>query len=983
MKCFYKPITVLIITCLLAFDVANAQTFTDGPIQLQVRLRDVSVGFNETDASLFGVGFAPDEPVIKVWAQDNADLDGVGWQGGTCHNFSMGTGAAIGLPGITPAINEMLLNYTYPNANVPQFFDLRVDAWEDDNPSDGLGGFCNNGQVCNFDNSQCCGIVVFGACIGLTQGDDYRCNSNPFKTQMPYRNGPPCQWYNQGYVTGPCNADFKPGIETYWRYTNGTSCATALDLGTITTGATLTHFNSNECYSNSHTASPGNDVWYKFHANGPIGINASLCGVNGAQFDSYLYLYSSCGAPVADTANDDACGTQSALSYSICQAGDYYLVVDGKTAGDMGTFTLTVTDNPNFTFAVNPVVQDVSCFGGSNGQITAVTQGGTAPFTYSWSNTATTQTITGLSGGTYSVSVTDFRGCQASASAQVNVPTQLTATTTSTPVSCGGACDGSATVTAQGGTQPYTYAWNSLPPQQLANATYLCAANYVVTVSDSKSCTVTATTVVQNTTTIVITVDSVNDVQCNGLANGSVYLTTSGGQTPYIYNWSNSATNEDITNLSPGTYTLTITDNTGCSAGDSYIINEPAALTSTVSFTFNPRCNAGADGIINITVGGGVQPYSYNWSNTATSQNLNNVQAGAYNVTVSDAKNCTVTASATLTEPTPFAITLNTTNLQCFGNTDGTASVTVSGETAPYTYFWSNFSTTANATALDGGPFSVVIEDANGCDTIVTGTITSPAQIDVQLTPNEPLCADSGNGSISTTVTGGTTPYGYSWSGTGGFTSTQQNPQVTSGTFTLTVTDASNCTATGTTAVNSPQPFIVNVIAVNPNCQGDSTGAVVANTQGGVNPFNYGWSTSALDTVALLGLSSGNYAVTVTDVNGCVASGQATLVDPSVNPANCNPDNFVVLIPNAFTPNGDNVNDRLVAIVRNVQKLEMRVYNRWGEEMYYNSNMLPGDGWDGTFKGKQQPMGTYVYLFNVTYTNGVRASETKSVTLIR
>jgi gliding motility-associated-like protein len=959
-----------------------AQTLTDGPIQLQVRLRDVNVGFTETDAGVLGVGFAPDEPIIRVQARDNADLDGQNWQGpNTCHQFSIAN-----LPQITPAINEIIFNYTYPSASVPQYYDLKMNSYEDDNPSDALLGFCSNGQVSNFDAQQCCGIPIFGVCIGLNEGDDKRCNSDPFATQLPYRNGPPCQWFDQGYIQGNCGNDWKPGIETYWRYTNGTSCANAIDLGTLNNGGTLTHFNSTECYSNSHTASPGNDVWYKFHANGAIGITAHLCLNTANTFDTYLYLYSACNLATADTADDDGCGIHSTLAYSICQPGDYYLVVDGKTAGTMGTFTLTVEDNPNFVFAVNPVKQDVSCFGGSNGQITANVQGGLPPYTYTWSNGAgNVNSISGLAGGTYSVTVTDSKGCNATASVQINVPAQMTATATGNPVSCGGACDGSATVTAQAGTPPYSYAWNSLPPQQLQNATFLCAGTYSVTVSDANSCTVTASATVPSTTTVVITLDNLNNVQCFGAANGGIFLTSTGGQPPLTFAWSNAVNTEDNPNLGPGTYTITVTDNIGCTTGSTYTITEPPLLTSAVSFTFDPRCNGGSDGIVNVSVGGGVQPYSYQWSapTNATTQNLNNVVAGSHTVTVSDANGCTVTSNAVLTEPTAFTASITVGDILCFGATNGTASATVSGATPPYTYLWSDLSTASSTNGLDAGPVLLIVEDANGCSVSLSGNVNSPADIDIQLTPNEPLCADQGNGSITTTVTGGTGTYSYNWTGTGGFTSTQQNPQVGTGSYTVVVTDANACTASASTGVNAPSPFTVNVVGINPSCQEDSTGAVVANTIGGNAPYSYAWSNSTADTVALTNLRPANYLVTVTDVNGCTAAGSATLRDPDVNPESCKSDKFVVLVPTAFSPNGDNVNDRLIAIMRNVQKLDFKVFNRWGEVVYENQNMQPGDGWDGIFRGREQPVGTYIYVYNVTYVNGTKAVDNGSATLLR
>jgi gliding motility-associated-like protein len=976
---------LVLIICLLS-NFVTAQTFTDGPIQLQVRLKDVQVGFTETDAGVFGVGFAPDEPTIKMWARDNADIDGASWQGGTCHTFSIAN-----LPQTTPLINDVLFNFTYPGANVPQYYDLKLDAWEDDIPADQTLGFCGGGSLCSYDANTCCGVIinipfVGPTCVGLEESDDKRCNADPFATQQQYRNGPPCQWFFQGYVTGSCPNvnDWKPGIETYWRYTNGTSCAAAIDLGTLNAGGTLTHFNSNECYTNNFPNSPGNDVYYKFTINNPMGVTASLCGVSGAQFNSVLYLLNSTCA--VDTFNDDGCGNQSVVNQSLCTAGDYYLVVDAATAADMGTFTLTLSENPNFTFDVNINKTDVTCFGGNDGQATAVVTGGTPVYTYNWSNGAGNVTaVNGLAPGVIGVTVTDTKGCQATATDQINEPLQLTASATGNPVTCGGACDGSATVTAQGGTTPYSYAWNSLPPQQLSTATYLCAGAYVVTVTDDNGCTVSANTTVPNTTTIQIATDNIDDVQCFGLANGGIFLTSTGGQTPYQFAWSNGPNTEDNTNLGPGTYTITVTDNIGCTAGNTYSITEPTLLTSNVVFTFNPRCNAGSDGIVNITVNGGVQPYTYQWSapSNATSEDLNNTVAGTHTVTVTDANLCTVTNTATLTEPSAYNISLNITDLTCNGTTTGAASVTVSGQTSPYTYFWSNFSTTNSVTGLGGGPFSVVIQDANGCDTIVTGTVNEPAPIAITLTAFEPLCADSGNGQITTTVNGGNTPYNYNWSGTGGFSSNVQNPQVGSGNYTVTVTDAGGCTGTESIGVNAPQPFTLTMVAINPNCIGDSTGVVTANTNGGTSPLTYTWSGSASTLPYLEGVTRGFYAVTVTDANGCQTQGQTFIDDPNVNPTSCQADQFTVLFPTAFSPNGDNNNDRFGPIMRNVDKLDMKVFNRWGEAVYENASVVPGDGWDGEHQGRPAPIGTYIVVYKVKYLNGIQAEETGSVTLIR
>lgn len=972
-----------------------AQTFNDGPVQLQVKLRDYQYTNQSLSDFTLSVGnfglpgsLSADEVSMRVWARDNADVDGVGWGplGGTPHN------ATFAAAGLSPDFNDVVYNNNFPGASVPQFFDVRIDAFENDIPDDfapvsGLTSCGTNGSGSTFEGSQCCVNIPFAGCL-FSEGDDLRCDAQPFVTSLNYRLGPPCSWYDHGYLNNPAACPgsnfYRPHIESYWRYTGGTSCATAINLGTLTSGSSFSHFNSNECYSNNYAASPGNDVYYKFTVNGPIGITASLCGVSGAQFDSYLYLLNSSCTAIAS--NDDGCGNQSSIAYSICQAGDYYLVVDGKTAADLGTFTLTLTDNPSFVYSVSLAKTNVSCFGGSNGTIKANVTGGVVPFTYTWSPAAgNVDSLSGLAGGTYSVTVSDGNSCNVSASATITVPAQIGLSASATPVSCGGACDGSATVTVSGGSAPYTYSWNSLPPQQLQTAVLLCANNYNVTVADAQGCTASTTTTVNNTTTVVITLDSLNDVRCNGAANGGVFLSASGGQTPYAFTWSNGVNTLDNPNLGPGSYSLTITDNTGCTAGDVYLIAEPSLLTSAVSFTFNPRCYGGNDGIVNINVNGGVQPYSYLWNapGNPVTQNLNNTIAGTHSVVVTDANGCTTSSSATLTQPQPYNVSVSSTGLQCFGGTNGSATVTVSGQTSPYTYFWNNFATTSTVTGLDGGPFSVVIEDVNGCDTILTGTITEPSSIDIQLSATEPLCADSGNGTINTTVIGGSSPFTYSWTGSSGFTSALQNPQVGSGSYSVTVTDNNSCTATAAIGVNAAQPFTLEVVAIDPACIGDSSGAVVANTTGGNTPFSYQWNASQNDESYLELIPKGTYSVTVTDANGCQVSGQAIISDPVVNGSSCTPDKYVVLVPTAFSPNGDNVNDRLIAIMKNVQKLQFRVYNRWGELVYENQNMQATDGWDGTFRNKPQPVGTYVYTFDVEYLNGVRAQEKGASTLIR
>jgi len=346
---------------------------------MRVRLRKVQVTYNQLSDLTVNLGnFTPptveeDEVTFFVWARDTGDYDNGSWSplGGTCHQFDF---QSVGQ--VSPDYMDTIFDHAYAGDTVPRYFDLRLEAFEDDIPSDflpfGTATTCNTSSRCVFDGTTCCFTII--NCL-FDEADDLYCDANPFKTNMDYRSGPPCQWYNHGFVTGSGCADsyYEPEIESFWRYTSGTSCNDAIDLGALTVGGTLSHFNSNECYSNNWSASPGNDVFYAFTVPSTMGVRISLCGSNGATFDSYLYLLdSNCSI---DTSNDDGCGTQSLIAKPICNPGTYYIVVDGKTASEMGTFTIEVSEDSSFTFSASISKTDISCNGGSDGTATAAPNG--------------------------------------------------------------------------------------------------------------------------------------------------------------------------------------------------------------------------------------------------------------------------------------------------------------------------------------------------------------------------------------------------------------------------------------------------------------------------------------------------------------------------------------------------------------------------------------------------------------------------------
>ncbi len=570
-------------------------------------------------------------------------------------------------------------------------------------------------------------------------------------------------------------------------------------------------------------------------------------------------------------------------------AGNYTVTVTDANNCTASTASINVSQ-PTAALVVSGSATAVSCFGNSTGAINTTVSGGTSPYTYVWSNGATTQNITGVTSGNYTVTVADANLCT-SASSTINVsqPTAaLNASTgTITTVSCFGASNGAVNLTVSGGTSPYSYVWsNGATTQNLSNVP---AGTYSVTVTDAKSCTVEVTgiLVTQPAAALANIVTSTSTVSCFGGSNGAIDLTVSGGTTPYSYSWSNGATTQDVTGLSAGNYSVTVTDARGCTATTSGIaITQPAvALSSSVSSSTNVSCFGGANGAINLTVAGGTSPYTYVWSNAATTQNLTGIGAGTYSVTITDAKGCTTQNNAiTITQPGAAlaASIISSSNVLCFGGNSGAINLSVTGGTSPYSYVWSNGATTQDLTNIVAGTYSVTVTDAKGCTTSVTGiTISQPsAALATSATHTNVNCRNGATAAINLTVTGGTTPYSYSWSNGA---STEDLNNMAAGNYTVTVTDGNNCTSTSATITITQPTAVLSgsiVTTANVSCNSGANGALDLTVTGGTSPYSYSWSNGSA-TQDISGLYSGNYVVTITDVNGCTTDATGTVSQPA------------------------------------------------------------------------------------------------------
>lgn len=570
--------------------------------------------------------------------------------------------------------------------------------------------------------------------------------------------------------------------------------------------------------------------------------------------------------------------TKTTSSISNLPIGTYSVTVQD---GIGCSFQTSVTINQPPILATSSSTANVKCFGTSTGSIALTASGGTTPYTYSWSpGGQTSSSLTALSSGSYTGVVTDANGCINTSTYTITQPLPITYTLTPTNVSCFNGNNGAVTTTVSGGTSPYTFQW--LPGGSTSqNATGLTAGNYTLTITDNFNCTATTSVAITQPTLLVATTNITNET-CNYLNNGSISVTPTGGTPSYTYSWQpGGQTTASITNQASGTYTVTVTDNKGCPVTAVAVITEPTPLVVNFINQINVSCFGGSNGSVSSSVSGGTANYTYSWSpGGATSSSINNIPIGTYTVIVNDNNSCLATNTITITQPTDIITTSTITNVSCNGGNNGTISLTPSGGISPYTYFWSaGGATTSSVSNLTAGNYSVAVTDANGCIKNYTYTVTQPLPITIAFTPTNVSCFGGSNGAISSTISGGTPSYSFSWSPN---TSSSQNVSgLIAGTYSLTITDSFSCTASNTITITEPTPLVANVTSVNETCNYLNNGSASATQSGGTPSYTYSWQPGGQTTASITNQASGTYTVIITDSKGCPATAIATITEPT------------------------------------------------------------------------------------------------------
>ncbi|MEZ0006943.1 hypothetical protein ABH942_002321 [Flavobacterium sp. 28YEA47A] len=683
-----------------------------------------------------------------------------------------------------------------------------------------------------------------------------------------------------GGANGTASVAVTGGTTPYsysWSPSGGTN-ATASGLATGTYTVTVTDFNGCQITRSTTVNQPA---------------TALSAATGGGKTDV------SCNGGANGTATVAPTGGTPPYTYSWAPSGGTAASATGLA---IGTYTVTVTDaNACQTTRVFTITQptalsaatgggktDVSCNGGANGTATIEPTGGTPPYTYSWAPSGgTAATATGLSIGTYTVTVTDANSCQATRGFTITQPTALSAVTGggNTDVSCNGGANGTATVAPTGGTPPYTYSW-APSGGTAASATGLTAGTYTVTVTDTNACQTTRVfTINQPTALSAATGGGKTDVSCNGGTNGTATVAPTGGTTPYTYSWSPSGgTAATASGLAAGTYTVTVTDANACQTTRSFTIDQPTVLSAaTGGGKTDVSCNGGTNGTATVAPTGGTTPYTYSWSPSGgTAATASGLAAGTYTVTVTDANTCQTTRSFTIDQPTVLSAATGggKTDVSCNGGTNGTATVAPTGGTTPYTYSWSpSGGTAATASGLAVGTYTVTVTDANMCQTTRSFTITEPTELSASTSQINLNCNGGANGSIDVTASGGTSPYTYSWSPSGGTGAIASG--LTAGTYTVTITDANLCQITRTVTLTEPAALSATTSSVNVSCNGGTNGSASVVVTGGTSAYTYSWAPSGGTAATATGLAAGNYTVTITDANLCQITRTVQVTQPS------------------------------------------------------------------------------------------------------
>ena len=571
----------------------------------------------------------------------------------------------------------------------------------------------------------------------------------------------------------------------------------------------------------------------------------------------------------------------SVVSPNGIPAGIYpYSVTDLNGCTIYDTITIIEPDSLFITYTTsNYSGFEIACAGENSGEINIQVNGGTAPFNHYLNGiTQNSYNITNLVAGNYIDSIIDFYGCSASVSITLYEPDTLNGSLTSTQLDCYGDCDGEIYSNINGGVSPYNLQWNN--GDTTDTITGICDGSYNLSITDQNGCNENATISLIEPDGINIVLDSLLDVNNYGGSDGAIYMTLSGGTSPYNIVWTNDNTfisyNEDLTNLSADLYFLEITDDNSCIYYDTLEITQPPSLFITLDGSTNAICFDSCNGEINITANGGDSSYFYFWTGpngfTSTSEDISNLCYGEYILTLDDGIS-SITDTFNIFQPQPFVYNLIIDSINCYDDFTQ-AEINIWGGTQPYTYNWS---TGGNNyfTSLNAGTHSVSVLDINGCSMFESFTINNPDSIISIATTSNTSCFGGNDGSTNINIISGGTPP-FMFSSNNGLTYQNSNTfsNLSFGNYSIIISDSNNCLDSINIQINEPGEIYSTTSSDSLSCYNACDGNVYVSAFGGTPPYNYSWDYGTNN------LCAGLYNVIITDSNNCTSINNAIVSEP-------------------------------------------------------------------------------------------------------
>ncbi len=670
----------------------------------------------------------------------------------------------------------------------------------------------------------------------------------------------------------------------------------------------------------------------------------------------------------------------------------YNMFGDGRTINTWWYAATNIIDSLEITFSNmeldSLISTNASCPNINDGNIGVFVHGGGIPYSYSLNGnpTQTSSFFSNIGTGNYTISITDSNNCIVSDTISVQSSPMLTGNLISTNDTCNQGI-GSISALISSGAAPYQYLWNITPTNTSSTLSNMNSGFYSVTITDAYNCIFSfSDSVINVPSNIQISPQILHDTCTNSMGKIILSITNATPPTTYLWNTTPPQTTANIYNLSAGIYTVTITENNYCQSIETYIIQDMPAPIPLFSL---PEKACVGDSIIIQYIGNQTPPDGFQWHwGQANIQNgyglgplsISYGQIGNYYITLDVNKvGC---PSSSMTDSIMLYKLISqidsTKNVSCFGYSDGYISILTLGGNSPYNYSW-NSSSNSNSfdDQLSAGQYSISITDSIGCKDEITANITEPALLEVHLQSTDANCTYSCDGSINTTVIGGTSPFIYNWTPTANSSPNINN--LCKGNYTITVSDSNNCTTNATTIIGNIQNITADFSYT---ARTDfSERGIVDFTFTGSNANNFAWDFGDFYYSSLMNPThqyndNTTYTVELIANSGNPYFCQDTVVkDIIVLPP------FNIYIPTAFTPNGDGVNDLFKVVVTRIKEYHIYIYNRWGKQIFVGNSL--SEMWDGKYNQEIVPDGVYTYLVNVIGEDDKAFSRKGTIVLYR